>query len=120
LTTRPQPAGLFPQDYDVQAEADALRGPLPALIDGYAGPASIETYTVVFDREARPTHGVILARISDGRCAIARVAGDDAATVEMLTSGAIQPVGRTGEIIVEGAYSIWRERYAISQEDRCQ
>ena len=42
-----EPTGArFPQDYDYQAEADARRGPIPAIDEAYTGPVTLETYTV--------------------------------------------------------------------------
>ena len=107
LTTRPQPAGTFPQDYDCQAEADARRGKIPDLVDGYEGPAEIETYTVIYDREAQPKFGVVLAKMPDGRRAIARVPAEDEAMIAFLTSGKAEPVGTTGLVVREGEFSLW-------------
>ena len=107
LTTRPQPAGTFPQDYDCKAEADARRGPIPELVDGYEGEATIETYTVIYDREAQPKFGVILARIPDGRRAIARVPAEDEAMIAFLTSGESEPVGAKGLVVRAGEFSLW-------------
>lgn len=110
LTTRPQPAGTFPQDYDCQAEADARRGPIPELVDGYEGPAEIETYTVIYDREAKPKFGVVLAKMPDGRRAIARVPAEDEAMIAFLTSGKTEPVGTTGLVVRQGEFSLWSSR----------
>jgi acetyl-CoA C-acetyltransferase len=107
LTTRPQPAGTFPQDYDCQQLADARRGAVPELVDGYEGPAEIETYTVIYDREARPKFGVVLARTPDGRRAIARIPGEDEALIAFLTSGAQEPVGTAGTVVREGEFCRW-------------
>lgn len=110
LTTRPLPAGTFPQDYDCQAEADARRGKTPELVDGYEGPAEIETYTVIYDREAQPKFGVVLARTPDGRRAIARVPAEDGAMIAFLTSGEKEPVGTGGQVVREGEFSRWSSR----------
>ncbi len=110
LTTRPQPAGTFPQDYDCQAEADARRGPIPELVDGYEGPAEIETYTVIYDREAQPRFGVVLAKMPDSRRAIARVPAEDEAMIAFLTSGKTEPVGTTGRVVRKGEFSLWSSR----------
>lgn len=107
LTTRPQPAGTFPQDYDCQAEADARRGAVPDLLDGYEGPAEIETYTVIYDREAQPKFGVVLARTPDGRRAIARVPAEDDDMIAFLTSGEGDPVGTAGVVVHGGDFCRW-------------
>lgn len=107
LTTRPLPSGTFPQDYDCQAEANARRGSVPELVDGYEGPAEIETYTVIYDREAQPKFGVVLARIADGRRAIARVPAEDSAMIAFLTSGQVEPVGSKGLVVRDGDFCRW-------------
>src|SRR5690606_7690983 len=38
----------------MQAQADAARGPAPALLEAYEGEAAIETYTVFYDRDGAP------------------------------------------------------------------
>lgn len=107
LTTKPQPAGTFPQDYDCQADADARRGPIPELVDGYEGVAEIETYTVIYDREAQPKFGVVLAKMPDGRRAIARVPAEDDAMIAFLTSGEAEPVGTKGLVVRRDEFSLW-------------
>ncbi len=88
----------LPHGYDHQAVADANRGAVPMLVDSYAGAATIETYTVLYDREGKPRHGAIVARTTDGSRTMARVAGDDHVAIASLTDGAIEPVGRSGQI----------------------
>jgi acetyl-CoA C-acetyltransferase len=107
LTTRPQPTNLFPQDYHFQDEADAMRGKSPPLVDGFEGTATIETYSVIYDRGGQPSHGVILSATPDGRRAIARVATNDTATIAALTSGHAQPVGMKGTLRRVDQHSVW-------------
>ncbi len=83
--------------FDVQGEADAMRGPVPPLLEDYAGPASIETYTVFYDRVGAPTFGVVIARTPGGARIICRASGDDAETLAFLTSGECEPVGAWGK-----------------------
>ena len=93
------PDTTLPQDYHVQELADARRGPIPALTDDYAGPATLETYTVFYDRHGHPTHGVILARNPAGDRVIARIDGDEEAGIAFLTDGASEPVGTPGHTV---------------------
>jgi acetyl-CoA C-acetyltransferase len=92
----------FPQDFDFQSEADALRGPVPQVQEDYLGPATVETYTVLYDRDGAAQHGAIIARAPGGARFIARVPAADAATIEWLTSGGQEPVGSSGTA-VQGA-----------------
>jgi len=106
----PLPSGTWPRDHDVNATADRLRGPAPELLDDYAGPGSIETFTIPFNRHGAPAHAVIVARTPDGRGRfLARVPGKDAATLAFLMSADEQPVGSRGEAVAAGdGAAIWK------------
>lgn len=107
LTRAPQPAGLFPQAFDFNAEADRLRGPIPPVDETYRGAALLETYTVLYDRAGAPRFGVAIGRAPDGRRVIGRVAGDDAAGIAFLTSAQHDPVGTPGEVTSAGELNRW-------------
>ena len=94
-----EPTGArFPQDYDYQAEADALRADVPPLNEDYVGQATIETYTVHYGRDASPRLGTIVARTPDGERTLAAVFPDDRETLALLTDGEREPVGLDGRI----------------------
>ena len=100
----------FPQDFDYQAEADERRGDVPVLEEGYAGEATIESYTVHYGRDGTPRSGVVVARTPDGARTLALVPGDDASTIAFLTDGKIEPVGTTGSIVRDGDdMGIWQK-----------
>src|SRR5262249_61480955 len=44
----------------------------PPLVDSPKGPAQIETYTVMFDRENRPQRSALYLRLPDGRRSVAQ------------------------------------------------
>lgn len=95
-----QPIGArFPQDFDYQAEADELRGPIPPLDEAYCGPVTIETYTVHYARYGAPRLGTVVARTPGGARTLASVPPEDRATLDLLTSGAREPVGSAGTIL---------------------
>jgi acetyl-CoA C-acetyltransferase len=109
LSKEANPLARFPQDYDFQAEADAARGPIPALDEGYVGPATIETYTVHYARDGAARMGTIVARTPAGSRTLAAVDGEDRETIAFLTDGAREPVGTRGEIVPgENALRRWR------------
>ena len=89
----------FPQNFDYQAEADALRGSVPPVQEDYLGPATVETYTVLYDRDGAAQLGAIIARAPSGARFIAKVAAADAATIDWLTSGEQEPVGSAGTAV---------------------
>jgi acetyl-CoA C-acetyltransferase len=100
LARQPPPAGLHPQDYDVQARADAMRGPIPTLIEEHAGPAAVETFTVIYERDGSPKFGIVIGRTPAGERFVARVPKEDTATIDFLTSGASEPVGASGRAMI--------------------
>lgn len=89
----------FPQNFDYQSEADAIRGPVPPIEEDYIGPARVETYTVFYDREGAARQGVIVARSAHGSRFIAKVPDTDRAAIHWLTSGEQEPVGAQGSAI---------------------
>ncbi|HTD73109.1 MAG TPA: hypothetical protein VK652_06245 [Steroidobacteraceae bacterium] len=89
----------FPQNFDYQAEADTLRGPVPQVQEDYLGQATVETYTVLYDREGAAQQGAIIARAPSGARFIAKVPAADSATIEWLTSGEQEPVGSSGTAV---------------------
>ncbi len=107
LTTRLLPAGLFPQDFDYQAEADAHRGPCPVLDEHYHGPATLETWTILYDRAGMPRFGVVIGRAPDGRRVIGRVPPADKAMIAILEVRSGEPVGMAGQVIADGALNRW-------------
>lgn len=108
LTRDPAGAATTPYAFDFQAEADAARGPAPPLADAYAGPAQIETYTVLYERDGSVRTGVIIARTPDGARVLANVAADDSEIIAFLTDGRSEPVGAPGAVRREGGHAIWR------------
>jgi acetyl-CoA C-acetyltransferase len=97
----------FPQNFDYQSEADAIRGPVPRVEEDYLGPATVETYTVFYDRDGSPRQGVIVARSMKGSRFIAKVPDGDRAAIHWLTSGEQEPVGAAGTAIKGADGDTW-------------
>ena len=110
--TAPLPNAGEPHDFDVQAEADAARGPVPPLDKSYVGQATVETYTVFYARDGKARAGVVVARTPAGNRTLARVPGTDVETIAWLTDGAAEPVGSVGEIVADGDDMVWRRASA--------
>jgi acetyl-CoA C-acetyltransferase len=96
LSRIPFAPNLFPQSFDFQAEADSQRGPTPLIQEDYLGPATVETYTVLYDRDGSVQHGAIIGRTPNGARFIAKVSAADSAAIHWLTSGEQEPVGMPG------------------------
>jgi acetyl-CoA C-acetyltransferase len=107
LSRAPPTANSFPQDFDFQAEADSLRGPAPPVQEDYLGAATVETYTVLYDREGAAQQGAIIGRAPNGARFIAKVPAADAATIHWLTSGEQEPVGMPGTAVKGADGDTW-------------
>ena len=98
----------FPQDFDYQAEADRRRREIPSLDEHYSGPATVETYTVHYNRSGAPRSGVVIARTPEGTRTLARISADDVETIAFFTDGKAEPVGTSGTIHRNGDdIAIW-------------
>jgi acetyl-CoA C-acetyltransferase len=110
LSRTPFAANSFPQSFDAQAEADSLRGPAPPIQEDYLGPATVETYTVLYDRAGAVQHGAIVARAPNGARFIAKVSAADGAAIHWLTSGEQEPVGMPGTAVKGADGDTWWAR----------
>jgi acetyl-CoA C-acetyltransferase len=73
--------------------------PAPALAIAADGPATIETYTVLHDRDGAPMRGIVVARLADGRRALANTAPARDVLAELMAREAI---GRSGRLRPDG------------------
>jgi len=83
-----------------QQAADAARGAVPELALDHAGDATLETFTVVYDRDGHAEAGVVIARTPAGQRLMARVPPDDATALATLTDLDRGPVGRRGRTAI--------------------
>jgi acetyl-CoA C-acetyltransferase len=86
------------ESYRVQAASDAARGPVPELLENYVGPASVETFTIVYGREGAPQFGTVIARTPTNGRLMARVLATDTSTIAMLTDLDSSPIGANGVV----------------------
>jgi acetyl-CoA C-acetyltransferase len=109
LASRPPPRPLQSWSASVQAEADKRRGAVPPFLVEAAGPACLETFTVIFDRDGSVNHGVVILRSKDGARTLARVPAADSDTLRLLTDLDHTPLGLDG-VLTSNADGIsdWR------------
>jgi acetyl-CoA C-acetyltransferase len=92
LSAAPRPAGA--PAIGSQAAPPGSATPVP-LADGVEATGTVETYTVLFDRDGTPTRGIVLARLADGRRAVASTPADR----DLLEAfAAREQIGRTGRL----------------------
>lgn len=113
VSTAPAPTPMA-AGYSVQAAADAARGPTPPLLDTYAGPAKLETYTVTYARDGKPIAGIVIARTPDGGRVMACAPASDTETIALLTSATRNAIGAPGHVHTDASgkpvWSIARTR----------
>jgi acetyl-CoA acetyltransferase len=98
LASHPSASSRLADDYSVQHEADARRGAVPALAMDYVGPATVETHTVLYQRDGSVLHGVVVGRTPAGERLLARVDADDRSSVAALVDIHRSPIGRLGQV----------------------
>ena len=96
LSSAPLSAVRFPHDFEYQTRANSARGPAPAVNETYAGPGTIESYTVMYARSGAVNAGVVVARTPEGDRFLAAVSAEDTATIRLLSDGLVEPVGTSG------------------------
>jgi acetyl-CoA C-acetyltransferase len=86
-----------PEEKAEVPEATASTGPAE-------GPARVETYTVVYDREGAPARGIVLGRTQAGRRFVANTP-DDRALLEAFV--AVENVGRGGRVRAQDGRNVF-------------
>jgi len=108
-------AELLAEDTSVQAEADRRRSPPPPFTTAARGPGQVESFTVLYERNGAPRHGVVVLRTADGHRALARVPATDAATLRFLTDLDRSPVGSIGDVVTAADdVPEWRPRQSAT------
>ncbi|MBI3784329.1 MAG: acetyl-CoA acetyltransferase [Deltaproteobacteria bacterium] len=77
-------------------QATIDQGPRAAVVEEANGRGTVETYTVLHDREGAPMRGIIVGRLDDGRRFLANTAGDRD-VLEGLEGH--EAIGRTGRVV---------------------
>lgn len=98
LASYPGASSRLADDYSVQREADARRGAVPPLAMDYAGAATVETHTVLYQRDGCVLHGVVVARTPTGERLLARVDAADRDSLALLVDLNHSPIGRAGQV----------------------
>jgi hypothetical protein len=97
LRDHPRDDGVYPMPrHDVGVPRPPVTDPV-AVIEDYAGPATVLTCTVVFDRDGAPESGAVICTGAHGERLAAAV--HDRETLAELTDGT-EPVGTEGTVTI--------------------
>jgi acetyl-CoA C-acetyltransferase len=90
--TDPNPGPwMRPDPETYQAGID--RAPHPELAIEPSGRATVETYTVLHDRDGQPTKGIVIGRLQDGRRFVANTPEDRAVLEALMAREAVGTAG---------------------------
>ena len=98
ISASPIVGAQFPSPFDYNADAAALRDAVPAVIEQYDGPATIETFTVFYRRDGSARFGTVIGRTPEGARLLARVDADDTISLGRLLDPNAEAVGATGMV----------------------
>lgn len=96
LASTPSVAAL-PDDFRLVEVEREIEAGAPVLSPDYRGPAIVETYTLLFDRDETVRHGIVIARNPAGERIAAHVIRRDMPTVTLLQGDGV--IGAQGEVI---------------------
>ncbi len=74
------------------------------VVESAEGAATVDTFTVNYDRESAPSRGIVIGRTADGRRFVANTPSDRETLEEFVASEAI---GRRGEVRTEGDLNVF-------------
>ena len=69
---------------------------MPPFQADFRGTASLETFTILYNRDGSVQHGVVILRTADGGRTIAPVPAGDQQTLERLVNFDQSPIGMAG------------------------
>lgn len=102
------PTLLFASD-DTQDIADRARGPIPKIISDAEGPAKLESFAILSNRDGSPAHAAIMARLESGGRTLARIDAADTDAMAWLRDKSQYPIGDKGRVIKsEKGPSTWQ------------
>ena len=102
------PAQLFAGN-DTQNIADRARGPIPKIISDAEGPAKVESFAILSNRDGSPSHAAVMARLESGARTLARIEGTDDDAMAWLMDKSRYPIGDKGYLVKsEKGPSTWQ------------
>jgi hypothetical protein len=107
VLTREQSGLELTLQYSVQRAADDKTGAIPDIAADYCGPATVETYTVQYERNGEAQKGVVILRTPTGKRLAAAVEATDSRALAVLQCKEKSAIGRSGEV------SLYDENWAV-------
>src|SRR5205814_8510142 len=93
-----RPPDALNETTSVQSIADAGRGAVPRFNEEPAGKGTVESFTVIYDRDGEVKHGVVMLRTAENDRTLARISAGDRPTLARLLDMDRTPIGSSGAI----------------------
>ena len=102
-----------PQMRDLQVQAESAMEPVPPLVEAYEGEASLETFTIVYDRQGAPLSAPVILRTQDGKRTVA-LGSLVTGTVNRLADRSQDPIGSKGNVAMSATGTF---EFSLSETD---
>ena len=83
---------------NLQPQVDAAYGPVPTVLEDYAGPCRIESYSLTYTTKGEPDRATVIGLTPAGERVVARVTQDQAEELAYLLNPELQAVGTQGVV----------------------
>jgi acetyl-CoA C-acetyltransferase len=107
ISTLPPASKLLPINLNLQDIANSRRGKIPDLIEQYEGYGTIETYTVVYDKNSVELFWIIVARTKEKKRFVAITKQNASSDRAPSLNNTRDIIGRHGKSIINDGYNIW-------------
>ncbi len=101
LSKTPDDLAVLVENDNAQENADSARGAVPNIIADATGPAQIESFAILTNRDGSPSHAAIMARLENGDRSLARIDGKDTESMTWLMDKSRYPIGDLGRLVKE-------------------
>lgn len=98
LMGREPPAGGYPVGNEAERQRAIVALPAPPRAEEPNGPGSIETYTVVYERDGQPSAGILIGRLRSGERFVANTPPGDRDVLDALVRADADPIGIDGKV----------------------
>jgi len=99
LAAEPADTALLFAGDNTQDIADTARGPVPEIIQNAEGPAQVESFAILSNRDGSPSHAAIMARLESGQRTLAHIDGKDESAMAWLKDKTHYPIGDKGRLL---------------------
>ena len=108
---RPAEAASLMLNRDVQDTAEDARADVPRHDTGYAGPAVVETFSIVFDRDGKPSHGSVVGSTPNRDRVFGKLDVSDSEAMAAFLSTDTSPIGLPGQVsVADDGLQCWTTR----------